>query len=601
MGKKGTSGKYFRIKCKKCKFISEDKPKNSNIPTNVPVPVKVMKAVFQTILGDITLKDFSECMLAMGLKAPSSEYFGNIVNIIFKEFKTVLDEILRKNRQEVFDYYLRNGIMPVNGKMNICVSGDGCYTRRSFMSIYASRFCIAFMIESWTGAVVDVTLVKKCLNKNCPKEIFSLTPCIDGNFHGCSKTLECSAVKSLYLRSDKPEFPFRYTVYVGDGDSNVHNSIITHTPPFYNGDYEIEKEECVFHYRKRCKTKLTDLFKNIKVSVLQVQARKAHEAENKANNTPNKPLDYTKLNNSNFNQVNPWRDYKEIYPVRFANLIFFVLRDAVKKMGNSRSDEAIQYMSNSIRSIPRHKMDHPGASVAQRNVYHQFCRGDFCEYKLLETDEQRANFQCKTKYEFWYEEFDQLNRPSTKAMDKIIEVFDSLATIEIMSKCTRWLNQNNNESIHHRLFSIISKSKSFEYDHISFAALLAAVIHNVGYESCIGQLHQAMGEYYNEEQRSLKQRDYDRKRNASENHQKKKKNSRYQFDHPLRDEGQPNYEPGHGFENIPIDGVLDLEEREEGISLDAANVVLNAPILNIAELEQGLIPVDEQLNIDLRE
>ena len=57
-----------------------------------------MKAVFQTILGDITLKDFSECMLAMGLKAPSSEYFGNIVNIIFKEFKTVLDEILRKNR-----------------------------------------------------------------------------------------------------------------------------------------------------------------------------------------------------------------------------------------------------------------------------------------------------------------------------------------------------------------------------------------------------------------------------------------------------------------------------------------------------------------------
>ena len=82
---------------------------------------------------------------------------------------------------------------------------------------------------------------------------------------------------------------------------------------------------------------------------------------------------------------------------------------------------------------------------------------------------------------------------------------------------------------------------------------------------------------------------------------KKKKNSRYQFDHPLRDEGQPNYEPGHGFENIPIDGVLDLEEREEGISLDAANVALNAPILNIAELEQGLIPVDEQLNIDLRE
>ena len=119
------------------------------------------------------------------------------------------------------------------------------------------------MIESWTGTVVDVTLVKKCMSKKFRKQFFSLNECPDGNFHGCSKTLEVSAVLSLYEASDKPDFPFCYTTYVGDGDSNVHNNIIKHKPPFYNDEFIIEKEECVYHYRKRCKVALSGLFKNI--------------------------------------------------------------------------------------------------------------------------------------------------------------------------------------------------------------------------------------------------------------------------------------------------------------------------------------------------
>ena len=211
----------------------------SNIPVNTDIPVKVMKAIFQVVLGDMTQKKFKECLLCYGIKTPAPEYYSNTLSIIFRNFKPLLEGILKKNREKVVKYYERCGSQLVRRKMNICASGDGCYTRRSFSSIYASRYCIVFMIESWTGTVVDVTLIEKCCNKKCKKRLYSLLECSEGKFHGGSKSLEVSAVLELYKQSDTPDFPLRYTTYVGDGDANVHNSIKSHTPAFYNGEFEI--------------------------------------------------------------------------------------------------------------------------------------------------------------------------------------------------------------------------------------------------------------------------------------------------------------------------------------------------------------------------
>ena len=304
------------------------------------------------------------------------------------------------------------------------------------------------MIESWTGTVVDVTLIEKCMNKKCRKALFSLQKCPDGKFHGGSKSLEVSAVLELYKQSDTPDFPLRYTTYVGDGDANVHNNIVSHTPRFYNGEFVIEKEECVYHYRKRCKVHLTALFKHIRVSVVKKGVRRAHEEKNKKDKT-DLPLDYSKLKPKDFLSKNPWVKHIDTYPVRFANFIFFTLKAAVIKMEHSRTPEALLYMQNTIRSIPRHKMDHPGASCAQRKKYHAYCRPEFCEFAALPTEELKLAYTTNIVGEFWYEEKTKKGRPSTKAMDQILAKFDEFSTIAVMNRLTRWLNQNCNESIHH--------------------------------------------------------------------------------------------------------------------------------------------------------
>ena len=49
--------------------------------------------------------------------------------------------------------------------MDIIISCDGAYTRRSYASTYNSRFCLAFASEAHTGTVVDVIVVEHQFTK----------------------------------------------------------------------------------------------------------------------------------------------------------------------------------------------------------------------------------------------------------------------------------------------------------------------------------------------------------------------------------------------------------------------------------------------------
>ena len=96
-----------------------------------------------------------------------------------------------------------------------------------------------------------------------------------------------------------------------------------------------------------------------------------------------------------------------------------------------------------------------------------------------------------------------------------------------MQRCTRGLTQNNNESLHHRLFIYISETKFFGFPHVRFAALLDVVVHNVGYKACFGRLYDKIGVYNEQEYKHLKYLDQERNYNGSAKRREIKNKSRY--------------------------------------------------------------------------
>ena len=176
----------------------------------------------------------------------------------------------------------------------------------------------------------------------------------------------------------------------------------------------------------------------------------------------------------------------------------------------------------------------------------------------------QRSFVQEKDYDFWIPEEDKQGNPITKAMDQIIETFDKLSDIRLMAKLTRWLSQNTNESVHFRLFNIISKTKYYKYNHINFAAWLTAIIHNNSYENAIGRLYSHIGSFTEEEKVLLMHSDGERKRNSTEKHQKIKKDSRFKHKTALRKMSELkeiNYSAGFGFEDYEIDGVAEFERR----------------------------------------
>ena len=62
-----------------------------------------------------------------------------------------------------------------------------------------------------------------------------------------------ASAKALFEKNRKnKECKFKYTTYVGDGDSAVGKEVLT--------DPDVKKEECQYHFRKSCKRNLIKVF-----------------------------------------------------------------------------------------------------------------------------------------------------------------------------------------------------------------------------------------------------------------------------------------------------------------------------------------------------
>ena len=384
-------------------------------------------------------------------------------------------------------------------------------------------------------------------------------------FHGASKSLEVSAALSLYQNSAQPDFPFRYTIYVGDGDSNVIKAVTKKN--FYGDAFPIVKEECIYHFRKRCRKHIWAVLDNARLYDLKA---KHHET---------KDLNYKTLDlEKDFNVRLPFKHTVDKFKYRFSNLIHFVIKECIKentKKGDVRSPSAITRMSDSIKAIPRHYMDHAHASLDDRvNKFHKYCRKSFCKFIRLEDDQpKQAAWKPEKDGELYVHEIShKTGKVTTAIMDRIINKFDELGDVSVMARCTRLLNQNVNESLHSRTFAMLKKIKFYIYDHVKFCAQLSGAIHNNGYCKTIGSEYKRYGDFSELEKKQLKHRDNERLYNASDKHQKIKKDSRFVNKPPLKDGENIEYCAGYGFEEYEVSGAAAFDAIQAERDSDLAEL-----------------------------
>ena len=141
-------------------------------------------------------------------------------------------------------------------------------------------------------------------------------------------------------------------------------------------------------------------------------------------------------------------------------------------------------------------------------------------------------------------------------MKSIINVFDELGSVDVMSRCTRLLNQNVNESIHARCFRLVNKITPYEYDHYDFAAFHAMLIHNNSYELILSMWYKQLGDYTEEDRKVFVAKDNERRFHAGPQHQEYLKKQKYTNKKGETLQNQDvNYNPGQMFEDMTTESM----------------------------------------------
>ena len=122
-------------------------------------------------------------------------------HVVFKEMKQWFNSLEEQRTEFIKEFYKRLGIHERNGKLDIIVSIDGSYTKRSYRKIYNSIYCITFVFDCITGTCIDYEIVERCIDPEYPGT--STAACGTGKFHGSSKSMEVSAALNLYKKTQQ--------------------------------------------------------------------------------------------------------------------------------------------------------------------------------------------------------------------------------------------------------------------------------------------------------------------------------------------------------------------------------------------------------------
>ena len=134
----------------------------------------------------------------------------------------------------------------------LSVSGDGSWAKRGFSSLLG----IVSLIGKYSNKIIDV-IVKSSKCKGCQylaqknpveAEILYEDHKAESNHEGSAGKMEVDGVLEMFKRSLE-YFGVKFVKYIGDGDSKTHKKLVDGKP--YDGEPDVEKQECVLHVKKR--------------------------------------------------------------------------------------------------------------------------------------------------------------------------------------------------------------------------------------------------------------------------------------------------------------------------------------------------------------
>lgn len=378
--------------------------------------------------------------MMMGIPCMDSKTFTKCLDSLASHNIHAKAEILKMSRDIVKKKYQEERPESIHGNIyDICVSYDGTWQKRG----HASLFGIGIVIDILTGLVVDFEIVSKycqaCIVAE--KDLGSSSPefhvwhsshateC-QKNYNGSSNSMEMHAACILWSRSIALG-NMRYTTMLCDGDAKAFQQL--NEMKVY-GDIKILKEECINHVAKRLGTGLR-------------------------------------------NKVQEWRNKG--------------LTLGGRKKGSLKED-TIKRLQNYYRNAIKHNA--PDVPKMKSAIFASL-------FHCMSTDKKPMHSKCpvgESSWCFFQRALSKNETPRSHSMmktvlseavvEKIMPVYQRLASDDILIKCVSAKTQNANECLHSMIWSKCPKEVFVSKKRLELSVLSAVQDFNVGCETALETL-----------------------------------------------------------------------------------------------------------------
>nr|XP_053633108.1 uncharacterized protein LOC128689062 [Cherax quadricarinatus] len=438
------------LECTVCPHKLGEKPKKYKT-----MNVATGKMVYGELLAGRGYYSFIRRNAVCSLPRISLETYNKYASMITQKSIESCKKILAESKDIIVKEYGKLNIVPDDAKiLDIDVTYDGTWQTRG----HHSNIGIGVAIDALTKLVVDYQVFSKYCNMcifmenswkkkkvtNEKYEEFRKRHELECNINytGTSAKMESEAAVMMWQRS--LENNLRYKSIVSDGDSNTYKAIVDVNDG--EGPYpgvHVEKEECINHYAKRLKTRLTNLVKSQYVERELKTGRKRKEFAMKERGM--------------------------LTDVIIDKLAYYFQKNLREKINHDVED-----MRNCILSSFFH------CSSSDEKPQHHLCpTGDnsWCFYQKAIAANLPPPSHTTMKVQFNLE---------PRYFEEVHNIYKDLTTDEMMQRCVKGRTQNPNESLHQRIWSYCSKALFRTKRQADFAVSHAVADYNSGYvRSCL--------------------------------------------------------------------------------------------------------------------